>query len=54
MMSPNRVLRDLGRGIYAVFKGSPYNRQMYADLFAVSYQLLRVCAATACSRLTIT
>ena len=42
MMSPKRVLFDLGRGMLAALRGSPYDRQMYADLFKVSYHLLRV------------
>ena len=42
MMSPKKVLIDLVRGIIAAFKGSPYDRRMYAELFAVSYHLLKV------------
>jgi chemotaxis protein MotA len=42
MMSPNKVLMDLLRGIVSAFKGSPYNRRMYGELFAVSYHLLKV------------
>lgn len=41
MMSPKKVLIDLGKGIIAAVKGTPYNRQMYSDLFRVMYDLLR-------------
>ena len=41
VMSPKKVLVDLAKGIVAALKGSPYDRQMYLDLFRVSYDLLR-------------
>ena len=41
MMSPRKVLVDLGKGLLAAIKGTPYNRQMYGDLFRVTYDLLR-------------
>jgi chemotaxis protein MotA len=41
MMSPKKVLLDLGKGILAAIKGTPYNRQLYSDLFRVMYDLLR-------------
>jgi chemotaxis protein MotA len=42
MMSPKKVLVDLMHGIVAALRGSPYNRLMYGELFAVSYHLLKV------------
>ena len=41
MMSPKKVLVDLCKGLMAAVKGTPYNRQMYSDLFRVMYDLLR-------------
>jgi chemotaxis protein MotA len=41
MMSPKKVLMDLIKGVLAAIKGTPYNRQAYADLFKLSYELLR-------------
>jgi chemotaxis protein MotA len=41
MMSPKKVLVDLCKGLAAAVKGTPYNRQMYSDLFRVMYDLLR-------------
>ena len=42
VMSPKKVLIDLIRGVLASLKGSPFNKQMYRELFLVSYELLRV------------
>jgi chemotaxis protein MotA len=42
VMSPGKVIKDLLRGMIQSVKGSPYTKQAYADLFKVSYQLLRV------------
>ncbi len=41
IMSTRKVLRDLVRGMVAALKGSPYDKQMYRDLFQLSYDLLR-------------
>jgi len=41
MMSSKKIIIDLIKGILAALKGSPYNRALYADLFKVSYDLLR-------------
>jgi chemotaxis protein MotA len=42
MMSPTKVLKDMIKGILAALKGSPYNREMYKELFKVSYDFLRI------------
>jgi chemotaxis protein MotA len=41
-MSSKHVLKDLLHGIMGAFKGCPYNKQAYSDLFKLSYELLRV------------
>ena len=42
IMSPVKVLKDLMRGLLATLKGSPYNRQAYAELFKTLYDFLRI------------
>lgn len=41
IMSPRKVLVDLGKGLLGVFKGSPYGKEMYREMFQVSYDMLR-------------
>jgi chemotaxis protein MotA len=41
VMSPRKVLVDLGRGIVQMIKGSPYNKAAYFDLFKILYTLAR-------------
>jgi len=41
VMSTKKVLADLVKGIIQTIKGSPFNRQMYDDLFRVMYDLMR-------------
>src|SRR5581483_6010778 len=41
IMSPRKVLKDLGRGLVQLIKGSPYTRQAYFDLFRALYMLAR-------------
>lgn len=41
VMSPKKVLIDVFKGVLQTFKGSPFNRAMYADLFRLMYDLLR-------------
>jgi chemotaxis protein MotA len=41
MMSSKKVLVDLFRGIVVAIKGSPYDKRAYAELFGVSYEILR-------------
>src|SRR5258708_15208225 len=40
--SPPKVLKDLVRAIMAAIKGSPYDAQMYREMFKLSYDLLRM------------
>ncbi len=40
--SPTKVLKDLLKAIMATLKGSPYDAQMYRELFKLSYDLLRM------------
>src|SRR5260370_37647415 len=40
--SPTKVLKDLMKAIMATIKGSPYDSQMYKELFKLSYDLLRM------------
>ncbi len=42
VMSPGKVLRDVMRGVILTIKGTPYNKQGYADLFKVLYGLCRI------------
>ena len=41
MMSSKKVLVDLFRGILATIKGSPYDRQLYTELFCLAYEIHR-------------
>ncbi len=41
VMSPKRVLTDLVRSMLAVFKGSPYNRATYLELFGLLSEIAR-------------
>jgi chemotaxis protein MotA len=41
IMSPIKVLRDLVRGILQLVKGSPYDKQTYAELFGLMYAFAR-------------
>lgn len=40
IMSPRKVLVDLVHGVKISLKGTPYDKQMYQDLFGLSYDLL--------------
>src|ERR1700722_8885905 len=42
IMSPVKVLKDLMKGILTTLKGAPYNKQTYAELFKLMYDLLRL------------
>lgn len=42
VMSPKKVLGDLVRGVMQTFKGTPFNKEAYRELFGVLYQLLSV------------
>ncbi len=42
VMSPKKVMMDLLRAVLGLLKGSPYNRQMYTDLFGLFYSLTRM------------
>jgi|SRR5579872_3694779 len=42
IMSPTRVLIGVFRGILQAIKGTPYNKEMYRELFKLSYDLLRM------------
>jgi chemotaxis protein MotA len=39
IMSPKKVLVDLSHKILSAFKGAPYNRRSYQDLFKALYEL---------------
>ena len=41
VMSPNKVLVDVVKGILQAVKGSPFSKLMYGDLFRLMYDLLR-------------
>src|SRR5262245_118943 len=41
LMSPKKVLVDLFKAVLKSLKGTPYNKQAYADLFKLLYDLLR-------------
>lgn len=41
VMSPRKVLIDLAKGLLGTIKGTPYNKDMYHEMFQVSYDLLR-------------
>jgi chemotaxis protein MotA len=42
IMSPTRVLRDVMRAVLQLFKGSPYNKQTYFELFKLLYGLSKI------------
>ncbi len=42
VMSPKKVLIDLIKGILQCFKGTPYNRASYDELFKLLYDLFRL------------
>jgi chemotaxis protein MotA len=42
IMSSKKILTDLVKGVIQTLKGSPYNKDLYKDLFRVCYDLLRV------------
>ena len=42
VMSPKKVLIDLIKGILQCFKGTPYNRGTYEELFKLLYDLFRL------------
>jgi chemotaxis protein MotA len=39
IMSPRKVLVDMGRGLLTALKGTPYGRAAYEELFKVLYEL---------------
>lgn len=39
LMSPKKVLVDLGKQVFGTLKGSPYNKQAYDELFKALYEL---------------
>jgi chemotaxis protein MotA len=41
LMSPKKVLIDLFKAVLKSLKGTPFNKQAYADLFKLLYDLLR-------------
>jgi len=42
VMSPKKVLIDLLKGVVQCFKGTPYNRGAYEELFKLLYDLFRL------------
>jgi chemotaxis protein MotA len=42
VMCPPRVLKDLTRGMMQIFKGSPYSKSAYKDVFQLLYAVFRV------------
>jgi chemotaxis protein MotA len=42
VMSPKKVLIDLFKGVIQAFKGSPYGKKAYDELFAAMYELFRL------------
>jgi chemotaxis protein MotA len=42
VMSPKKVLMDLIKGVLQCFKGTPYNRGAYEELFKLLYDLFRL------------
>jgi chemotaxis protein MotA len=43
IMSPRKVLMDVLRGGLQAVKGTPYNKNMYIELFGLIFALCRVC-----------
>ena len=41
IMSPMNVLKDLMKGLISTFKGNPFSKPMYEELFRLLYQLFR-------------
>jgi chemotaxis protein MotA len=39
VMSPKKVLMDIGKGLLQTLKGAPYNRQSYEDLMKALYEI---------------
>ncbi len=42
IMAPKKVLIDMFKGVIQCFKGSPYNKAAYGDLFKLLYDLFRL------------
>src|SRR5687767_8154581 len=42
VMAPKKVLMDLMKGMIQCFKGSPFNRKAYEELFSAMYELARL------------
>lgn len=42
MMSPTKVLKDLLHAMILAVKGSPYTRELYRELFMLTYELLHI------------
>ncbi len=42
VMSPKKVLIDLGKACISCITGSPYGKAMYSDTFQLMYELLRI------------
>jgi chemotaxis protein MotA len=42
VMAPKKVLIDLMKGLVQCFKGSPFNRKAYEELFSAMYELARL------------
>jgi chemotaxis protein MotA len=42
VMSPKKVLVDVIKGVLQSFKGTPYNKALYVDLFKLIYSLARL------------
>ena len=42
VMAPKKVLMDLMKGMVQCFKGSPFNRKAYEELFSAMYELARL------------
>ena len=41
-MSPKKVLVDLVKGVMQCFKGSPYSKKAYEEMFSVMYEISRL------------
>jgi chemotaxis protein MotA len=42
VMSPKKVLIDLAKGVMQCFKGSPYGKKAYEEMFSAMYELARL------------
>jgi len=49
LMSPRKVLMDLGSRLMATLKGAPHTREAYNDLFKALYELFMLAGAAAWS-----